>query len=204
MIVDYRERAKIRKSGNKKHRPGMKPVAVFLVAGVFYFLGFGTGWLFLSSDEGVNPPPPAAPTGEKIAGQDSQPEQSVPEKDPRLTFYYTLPKEKSPILGSGINAPRKAAAATSPAQRPANEVTATQREGEKGKFAVQVSSYQSKKEAEATKARFVLGGMEAYIVESTVPEKGTWYRVRLGKNLDRQSALALAAKAGAGAMVVEE
>lgn len=82
---------------------------------------------------------------------------------------------------------------------------ATAKEGAaRGKFVVQVASYHTKKEAEAMAARLTAGGSAAYIVESNVPDKGTWYRVRIGRHLDQQAARDLAAKAGKGAIVVAE
>src|SRR6185369_14337308 len=58
----------------------------------------------------------------------------------------------------------------------------------KGTFAVQTASYQDKHEAEELKARLVAKGHAAYIVESSVPGKGTWYRVRVGKHLEDAAA----------------
>jgi cell division septation protein DedD len=76
--------------------------------------------------------------------------------------------------------------------------------GGKGKFAVQVASYQTKKEAEAQRERLTATGAAAYVVESKIPDKGTWYRVRIGKHLEQQAAHDLAAKAGKGAIVIPE
>jgi DedD protein len=48
----------------------------------------------------------------------------------------------------------------------------------KGRFTLQISSFQDKKEAENF-AR-TLAGQNPYLVQSDIPEKGIWYRVRVG------------------------
>ncbi len=48
----------------------------------------------------------------------------------------------------------------------------------KGKFALQLGSFQSREEADAFMAKFAAAG--PYIVVSDIPEKGRWYRVRVG------------------------
>jgi cell division septation protein DedD len=74
----------------------------------------------------------------------------------------------------------------------------------KGKYVVQVASYQSKVEAEAVKGRLQDAGLPAYIVESVLKDKGTMYRVRVGKHLEPAAAAELAAKAGKNAIVILE
>ena len=74
----------------------------------------------------------------------------------------------------------------------------------RGKYVVQVASYQSKAEAEAVKGRLMDAGLPAYIVESVLKDKGTMYRVRVGKHLEPAAAAELAAKAGKNAIVVME
>ena len=70
-------------------------------------------------------------------------------------------------------------------------------------FAVQVGSYKSRAEAEEMLARSKATGLSAYIVEAKT-DRGTWYRVRMGKKLDPQAASQLASKAGKGAIPVPE
>ena len=73
-----------------------------------------------------------------------------------------------------------------------------------GKFCVQIASSQDKAEAEAIKARMAGKGFPVYVVESRIKDKGTWYRVKIGRHLTQQAAGELAAKAGKGALVVPE
>ncbi len=70
-------------------------------------------------------------------------------------------------------------------------------------FAVQVGSYKNRAEAEEMLARSKATGLPAYIVVAKT-DRGTWYRVRMGKNLDPQAASQLASKAGKGAIPVPE
>lgn len=77
-------------------------------------------------------------------------------------------------------------------------------DGGKGKFVVQVASYHEKKEAEELRDRLKSDGISAYIVESKLPEKGTFYRVRIGRHLDQKAAQEMAVKAGKEAIVIPE
>lgn len=86
---------------------------------------------------------------------------------------------------------------------PAKETAAREGEG-KTKFVVQVASYHQKKEAEEARDSLKENGIAAYIVESNIPEKGTWYRVRVGRHLDQQTAREMADKAGKGSIIIPE
>lgn len=168
------------------------------------------------------------------AGQTPTPAQPVGKAvEPSLTFYETLPKGNKELMGSGLNlakpaqpkAPPKTATIAKPA---ASEETPTQakesakpqaktseptpkaketvaKEGDgKGKYSVQVASYRVKKEAEEARERLKAEGLAAYVVEINIPEKGTYFRVRVGRHLDQQSAHETAEKAGKGAILVPE
>lgn len=74
----------------------------------------------------------------------------------------------------------------------------------KGTFSVQVASSKERKEAEAIRAKLAEKGFAAYIVESTVPGKGTWYRVKVGKQMDQAAASDMASMLGKGAIVLPE
>ena len=73
-----------------------------------------------------------------------------------------------------------------------------------GRYCVQIASSKEREEAEALKARLAEKGLPVYILESTVKDRGTWYRVRVGRHLSQQAAGELAAKAGSGAIVISE
>ena len=74
----------------------------------------------------------------------------------------------------------------------------------KGKFSVQVASSKERKEAEAIRSKLVERGFASYIVESTVAGKGTWYRVKVGKQMDQAAASDMASMLGKGAIVIPE
>jgi cell division protein FtsN len=170
-----------------------------------------------------------APKAPAPQGQYPNPEAN-PHKggDPPLTFYETLPKGGKAIIGSGLNPVKKesplppkpppalqhppvreAAQPSAPAksgerQEPA-QAPAPKEPGKAGKFfCVQVASTKERKEAESLKARLTEKGFPAFIVESTLKDRGTWFRVRVGKHLSHEAAGGLAAKAGKGAIVVPE
>ncbi len=51
----------------------------------------------------------------------------------------------------------------------------------KSKFALQISSFQERAEADALLARLSAAGYKPYIVTSNVPDKGIFFRVRIGE-----------------------
>ncbi len=222
MVQDYRERKvgkNLPRKGDGWRRQAHLPLTVLLA----FVLGIAAGWVLFrhgaqragagpgAKAESAAPPAVAQPPVADGAGDKG--------KDPPMTFYYTLPKGENPPLGSGINSPRreerggiKGAAplgvsvpvkSTQP-QRPAATGEASKAHPAKGRYCVQVASYQHKKEAELVKARLAASGFDAYIVESNVPDKGVRFRVRIGRSLDLSTATGLAAKAAKGAMVVPE
>ncbi len=50
-----------------------------------------------------------------------------------------------------------------------------------GEFTIQVSAYQSMAEANAFSASLERRGYRPFVVQTNLPGKGTWYRVRLGR-----------------------
>lgn len=149
-----------------------------------------------------------------------------PAPETPLSFYKTLPSgQKSNVLGSGINAadnstakqplqaaiPKNYAKPAQP-QVNANPVKATPPAAEKlgGKqqdatgFTVQVASYSLKSEADSLKSKLSSKGYSVHIDESNQGDKGTWYRVRVGKRLEQEAAKDLAAKLGRGAIPIPD
>ncbi len=57
-----------------------------------------------------------------------------------------------------------------------------------GTWAVQLSASQDRSEADRFAAGLRDKGYSPYIVEATVPNRGTWYRVRLGKFANKEAA----------------
>ncbi|MDD2582619.1 MAG: SPOR domain-containing protein [Desulfuromonadaceae bacterium] len=146
--------------------------------------------------------------------------------NPPLSFYKTLPSgQKNNVLGSGINSmdskpakqPLQAAipanlSRSAPAQKdedvqkqPAQVIQArTASRQDSNGLTVQVASYSLKSEAEVQRSKLAAKGYNATIAESHLGDKGTWYRVRIGKRLDPDAAKELAAKLGKGAIAVPD
>jgi len=53
---------------------------------------------------------------------------------------------------------------------------------------VQVSAFQSKSEAAAFSSSLERKGYKPFVVRSTIRDRGTWYRVRLGRFFEEESA----------------
>jgi cell division protein FtsN len=172
--------------------------------------GKGTLGTGLNPDKPENPaprpavvlPPPASPQSAP-AHTASQPQQPAirPPQPPMSTLsehYDSPPLEKPAVKSLPL--------AASPAPAPSLDSGAdpARKAQLKGKYVVQVASYQSKTEAEAVKGRLQDSGVPAYIVESVLKDKGTMYRVRVGKHLEAAAAAELAAKAGKNAIVILE
>lgn len=217
----------------ERHESAQTPVgAFFIVAGVVFVIGFGTGW-YLSQqsakkayraaleqkslentpNEAKAAPPPAAPNPQQNTGTAAQATPSpvtgaVSNSGPPLTFYNNLPngQKNTTVLGSGINEKPKPAPAAAPVapklpsdpQKPANAAPVAK--GAEG-FLVQVASFSSRQEAETTKAKLAAKGYSATISEINLNDKGIWYRVRVGRHLEKDAASDIAAKLGKGAII---
>jgi cell division septation protein DedD len=78
----------------------------------------------------------------------------------------------------------------------------------KVRYALQLASYQEREMAEEDVKKMKKQGYAAFIVTSQLPDKGTWYRVRLGSFSNKASAeklqKELQAKAGVSPIIVME
>jgi hypothetical protein len=175
----------------------------------------------------ATPAPAPQPQRENSATQ-SPAAGSPPANDPPLSFYKTLPSgQKSNTLGSGINSrDEKSAKQTLQAAMPTNvakpappqpdeaaqdhpvksapikPANATRQEN--NNLTVQVASFSLRSEAETLRSKLAAKGYNVAIVESFLGDKGTWYRVRVGKHLDPDAAKELAGKLGKGAIAIPE
>lgn len=226
MVLDYSERRPV-----NKNRPKKQPISIwiFVVTGaviVSFGAGFMGGWFF--GGKSAKKAFEKATAARAAVPPVPEPQAKQAPQDVPLTFYQTLPSGAKAVIGSGLNPAKtgeeqkkaKLAAAEPQEHRPAAPVPAPQEQkppvqnpaksaaqtppSSEGTFCVQVASLKDKKEAEAIKSKLLSKGQAAYIVESNVPDKGTWYRVRVGKHLKHQEAGELAAKAGKGAIVIAE
>ena len=178
------------------------------------------------------PPQPTTPTPTQPPQAGSPPQQPAPTggaqaaADPPLSFYKTLPSgQKNNVMGSGINTtkdkpakqPLQAAMPTNitrpdPAQSDDNaqkqsaqnaSAKPVARQDSNG-LTVQVASYSLKSEADILRGKLTAKGYNVNIVESHLGDKGTWYRVRVGKRLDPDAAKELAGKIGKGAIAIPD
>ncbi|QEM67711.1 SPOR domain-containing protein [Geobacter sp. FeAm09] len=170
-------------------------------------------------------PQPAAPTPTQPPQPGATPPpngQTMPE--PPLSFYKTLPSgQKSNVMGSGINAKEEKGKQPLQAAMPANVAKQPQQDGsdaakpvsekapaaekprrDAGGFTVQVASYSLKSEAEAMRSKLAGKGYNVFLVESNQGDKGTWYRVRVGRKLEQDAAKELSSKIGKGAIAIPD
>jgi cell division protein FtsN len=144
--------------------------------------------------------------------------------DQPLSFYKSLPSgQKGNVLGSGINIKEDRAKQPLQAPIPANMSKPVPQELSKAAvekpsgaekpaaknpentgLTVQVASFPLKSEAETLKSKLAGKGYNPYIVESHQGDKGTWYRVRVGRRLETEAAKELSAKLGKSSMVIPD
>jgi cell division protein FtsN len=156
-----------RTSGNFLLGLGVGLVAGLAIAlGVAFFIN-KTPIPFLSK------PKPAARDADAskppaISGLPTQPNVAAkgPEK-PKFDFYKILPGGEEPVSDKDLKAAAKAAAKGQP-------------DLAKDVYYIQAGSFQNPAEADNQKARLAILGIESSVEPTTVPDKGTRYRVRLG------------------------
>ena len=103
-----------------------------------------------------------------IAGM---PQPGAAKDKPKFDFYKILPGAEESVTEKELKeAARKKSAAES----------AKAAEGPKAIYYIQAGSFQNPADADNQKAKLALLGLEAAVEPTTLPDKGTWYRVRLG------------------------
>ena len=91
----------------------------------------------------------------------------TPEK-PKFDFYKILPGQEEPVSEKELRA-RAAAAAKGGQQDQSKDV-----------YFIQAGSFQNPAEADNQKARLAILGFDSSVEPANLPDKGTWYRVRMG------------------------
>src|SRR5712691_5125789 len=109
----------------------------------------------------------AAGKGPAIAGlpQGSSAPPAAGEK-PKFDFYKILPGQEEPVTEKELRE----------RSRPARG----QQESPKDVYFIQAGSFQNPADADNQKARLAILGFESSVEPANLPDKGTWYRVRLG------------------------
>ena len=127
------------------------------------------------------PEKPAAkadkPPAEKPADQPDKPAEKPAEKAP-------------PVLAAEVSAPAPAPLADGAQQDKEKVREDRAKPKKKGKFTLQLSSFQDRAEADAFVAKLGEIGMKPFIIQSDVPDKGTFFRVRVGEFVSQDEALA--------------
>jgi cell division protein FtsN len=85
---------------------------------------------------------------------------------PRFDFYKILPGGEEPVSDKELKERQK--------------VAKSQPEASKDVYYIQVGSFQNPADADTQKARLAILGLESSVEPTDLPDKGTWYRVRLG------------------------
>ena len=144
-------------------------------------------------------PAAARAAADPLAGLDQAPRPAASDTPAQLTFHETLtstrpPPDRLPPAQAPAPAPAKVAeaaapapAAVAPAAPPATVPSSPKAvdPASTGWF-VQLKATQDRADADRTAARFASRG--ARVVAAEVPEKGLWYRVRIGPYADRRAA----------------
>jgi cell division protein FtsN len=91
---------------------------------------------------------------------------------PKYDFYKILPGGEEPVTERELKEAAKAAAAA--------KTPATQPEAVKGNFFIQAGSFQNPADADNQKAKIAILGFSSSVEPTALPDKGTWYRVRMG------------------------
>ncbi len=86
---------------------------------------------------------------------------------PRFDFYKILPGGEEPVSEKEL----KDAAKKTGKQQP---------EAARGVYFIQAGSFQNPADADNQKAKIAILGFESSVEPTVLPDKGTWYRVRLG------------------------
>ena len=115
-----------------------------------------------SKDAGVELAKPPA-----ISGLPQQPVAGAKAPDkPKFDFYKILPGGEEPVTEKDLKAAARAVKG--------------QPDLAKDVYYIQAGAFQNPADADNQKARLAILGIESSVEPTIVPDKGTWYRVRLG------------------------
>ena len=114
----------------------------------------------------------AAPAGKApaIAGLPQGAVASAPADKPRFDFYKILPGAEETVSEKELRDRLRAAKSQPPGQQ----------EASKDVYFIQAGSFQNPADADNQKARLAILGFDASVEPANLPDKGTWYRVRMG------------------------
>ena len=166
-----------------KAKPASKGSPFFsgLLIGVLLGIGASLG-VVIFVKQGGNPfqenvpqEPEIAATekpAEKETGQTSgqaTSETAAQKKEDRFTFYGILTGSESPATEQEVKQAAQRQGASPGSDKPASE-----------NYFLQVGAFQTEQEADNTKAKLALIGLEAVVQTADIPDKGVMHRVRVG------------------------
>ena len=96
----------------------------------------------------------------------SAPPAPVTAEKPKFDFYKILPGQEEAVTEKEL--------------RERSRVARSQQEVSKDVYFIQAGSFQNPADADNQKARLAILGFESSVEPANLPDKGTWYRVRLG------------------------
>lgn len=127
-------------------------------------------------------PFPAAPAPPKSDPAAQAPGNPIPKED--LTFFKTLKDKEKKSIALRPKKEAKLKKQTDPVKVSASP----QPSGSSGAYTIQVASFSDKKGAETLSQKLKRKGYDAYVAAGQVPQKGTRYRVRIGRYPSRTDA----------------
>lgn len=101
-----------------------------------------------------------------IAGLPQGTTPAAPAEKPKFDFYKILPGQEEPVSDKELRERMKSAR--------------SQQDVVKDVYFIQAGSFQNPADADNQKARLAILGFESSVEPANLPDKGTWYRVRLG------------------------
>ncbi|MBK8482723.1 MAG: SPOR domain-containing protein [Proteobacteria bacterium] len=136
--------------------------------------------------------PPAPTLARELARASARAAAEATPNPPTARFAPPLPGARSQSgVSSGLPRPQAAVAvAAIPAAIPAATPTAIPAAPPRGGYTLQVSAFQSEVEAKQFLRQLERRGLHPQLVRAEVPDRGTWYRVRLGQYKSWEQAVA--------------
>lgn len=176
MSKDYKPAAPKAKPTVGKGSPFFSGLLVGLLLGIGASVGVA---LYVKKGESafqekVTPAPNIDATSKpanKTVTPEVAPSAEMPKKEDRFTFYGILTGSESPVTEQEVKQ-----ATEKKTLQANNDKPATPSEN----YYLQVGAFQTEQEADNTKAKLALIGLEAVVQTATIPEKGILHRVRVG------------------------
>ena len=122
---------------------------------------------FITAKAKPEQPNPAKPPSITGLPQTAATPAATPEK-PKFDFYKILPGTEEPVTERELRERLRASRSQG------------QQEVSKDVYFIQAGSFQNPADADNQKARLAILGFESSVEPANLPDKGTWYRVRMG------------------------